>query len=349
MRDSAGCGKFLGSGDFDSPDLLWKEPMNPSLSPPVLELHMPTQSDISADLMFTPDTVATQDRADSKTEATLPVPSESTAGEHRESWSLDLVDPTDDVIRRTEATLDFIAEATIAANSVQPLDHYDLTIIVPVYNELQTLPKVLDRIDEVMPRSTEVIIVDDGSTDGTSQWLAGLAPRANRRIIRRRCNHGKGSAVRLAIRHSLGGVVAIQDADLEYDPATLLRVVWPILDGNADVVYGSRYLDGGSDPSWLHRFGNWMLTKLSNLMTGLRLTDMETCHKAFDGEMLRGISLKECRFGFEPEITAKIAARDVRVLEVPTHYDSRGYDEGKKIGWKDAVSALACMWTYRKG
>ncbi|WP_201767095.1 glycosyltransferase family 2 protein [Novipirellula maiorica] len=310
---------------------------------------MPTQSDISADLMFTPDTVATQDRADSKTEATLPVPSESTAGEHRESWSLDLVDPTDDVIRRTEATLDFIAEATIAANSVQPLDHYDLTIIVPVYNELQTLPKVLDRIDEVMPRSTEVIIVDDGSTDGTSQWLAGLAPRANRRIIRRRCNHGKGSAVRLAIRHSLGGVVAIQDADLEYDPATLLRVVWPILDGNADVVYGSRYLDGGSDPSWLHRFGNWMLTKLSNLMTGLRLTDMETCHKAFDGEMLRGISLKECRFGFEPEITAKIAARDVRVLEVPTHYDSRGYDEGKKIGWKDAVSALACMWTYRKG
>ncbi len=349
MRDLAGCGKFFGSGDFDSPDLLWKEPIDPSLSPPVPELRMPTESDTPADLMFSSQAVAIQDRASRKAPIVPSATTETAVEEHRESWSLDLVNPIDDVIRRTEETLDFIAEASIAANNVQPLDHYDLTIIVPVYNERETLPKVLERIDEVMPRSTEVIVVDDGSSDGTSQWLARLAPRANRTIIRRRRNHGKGSAVRLAIRHSRGGVVAIQDADLEYDPATLLRVVWPILDGNADVVYGSRYLDGCSDPSWLHRFGNWTLTKLSNLMTGLRLTDMETCHKAFEGEMLRGISLKECRFGFEPEITAKIAARDVRVLEVPTHYDSRGYDEGKKIGWKDAVSALACMWIYRKG
>ncbi|WP_442507081.1 glycosyltransferase family 2 protein [Novipirellula sp. SH528] len=310
---------------------------------------MPTESDNFADLMFTTNTVAIKDAAPRQSAIESRDPAESVPSGNRETWSLDLVDPIEEVIRRTEETLDFIAEAAIAANSVQPLDHYDLTIIVPVYNERETLPKVLDRIDEVMPRSTEIIIVDDGSSDGTSEWLSSLPPRANRTIIRRRCNHGKGSAVRLAIRHSQGGVVAIQDADLEYDPATLLRVVWPILDGNADVVYGSRYLDGSTDPSWVHRMGNWTLTMLSNLMTGLRLSDMETCHKAFDGEMLRGISLKETRFGFEPEITAKIAAKKVRVLEVPTSYDSRGYDEGKKIGWKDAVSALACMWIYRKG
>ncbi|TWU27105.1 Undecaprenyl-phosphate mannosyltransferase [Novipirellula galeiformis] len=271
------------------------------------------------------------------------------AADASDCWDIDLVDSTDEVIHRTEATLDFLAQASIAAAHAEPLDHYDLTIIVPVFNERETLGKVLERIDEVMPRSTEVIVVDDGSTDGTSEWLAGLAPRANRTVIRRRRNHGKGSAVRLAIRHSRGGVVAIQDADLEYDPAFLLRAIWPILDGNADVVYGSRYLGGSTDPSLVHRLGNWMLTTLSNQMTGLRLTDMETCHKAFDGEMLRSISLKECRFGFEPEITAKIAAKQIRLLEVPTNYDYRGYDEGKKIGWKDAVAALACMWIYRKG
>lgn len=248
-----------------------------------------------------------------------------------------------------DRTLDLIAEANGMTIGGQPLDQYDLTVVIPVYNERETLPSVLARIDEVMPPATQIIIVDDGSLDGTSEWLQSLPCRPGRVVLRRRRNHGKGSAVRLAIRHSVGRVVAIQDADLEYDPADLLRVVWPILEGEADVVYGSRYLDGTSDPSSLHRFGNWALTQMSNRLTGLRLTDMETCHKAFDGEMLRSITLRECRFGFEPEITAKIAAHHARVIEVPTGYQSRGYDEGKKIGWRDGVAALACMWKYRRG
>lgn len=255
----------------------------------------------------------------------------------------------DDVIQRIDETLDLIAEATSAAIGTTPIDHYDLSIIVPVYNERATLPQVLQRIDEVMPTATEIIVVDDGSTDGTSEWLAEQPPRDRLRIIRRRGNHGKGSAVRLAIRHSRGGVIAIQDADLEYDPADLLRVMWPILEGDADVVYGSRYLKKGADPSFMHRLGNRLLTLCSNRLTGLRLTDMETCHKAFQGSLLRSICLRESRFGFEPEITAKIARRGVRIMEVPTGYQSRGYLDGKKIGWRDAFAALACMWKYRQG
>ncbi len=260
--------------------------------------------------------------------------------------------PTDlpvDLIEKLDQTLDLIAEATNAAGSLREFDQYDLTIIVPVYNELSTLPAVLERIDEVMPPATQVIVVDDGSSDGTSEWLAQQPERPGRSILRRRRNHGKGSAVRMAIRHSSGRVVAIQDADLEYDPADLLRVIWPILEGDAEVVYGSRYLVNANDPSRWHRFGNWMLTKLSNTLTGLSLTDMETCHKAFDGEMLRSISLRERRFGFEPEITAKVAVRGIDVLEVPTGYECRGYDNGKKIGWRDAFAAIACLWKYRRG
>ncbi len=267
------------------------------------------------------------------------VPSETTP------WNLKRTDQV--VIERIDQTLEMIAEANSEAAGVTPVRRFDVTVIVPVYNERETLPKVLDRIAEVMPTATEVIVVDDGSNDGTSQWLAEQGVSANRRIIRRRTNHGKGSAVRLAIRHSRGRVVAIQDADLEYDPADLLRVIWPILEGKSKVVYGSRYLGNSSDPSMLHRWGNRALTTISNLLTGLRLSDMETCHKAFDGELLRSISLRECRFGFEPEITARMASRGVKIAEVPTGYSCRGYDEGKKIGWRDGVAAIACMWKYR--
>ncbi len=143
--------------------------------------------------------------------------------------------------------------------------------------------------------------------------------------------------------------MAIQDADLEYDPVDLLGAIDLVLAGQANVVYGSRYLQRSHDPSWLHCFGNWLLTRLSNALSGLRLTDMETCHKAFRGDLIRSIPLRECRFGFEPEITAKIASRDVEIKEVPTAYHCRGYDEGKKIGWRDGVAALACMWKYRHG
>ena len=255
---------------------------------------------------------------------------------------------TDEVIDRIDQTMDLIADATSAALGVRPIDHFDLTIIVPVYNERETIERVLARIDEVMPTACQVVIVDDGSTDGTCEWLLDLPKRQGRKVICRRTNHGKGSAVRLGIRHSLGSVVAIQDADLEYDPADLLRVIWPILDGDADVVYGSRYQDGTSDPSLVHRAGNFVLTQLSNALTGLRLTDMETCHKAFDGDLIRSIELRECRFGFEPEITAKIAATDAIILEVPTGYNCRSYKEGKKIGWRDGLAAIACIWKYRK-
>lgn len=255
----------------------------------------------------------------------------------------------EDVFDRIDRTLELIADATATAAGDLPIEHYAVSIIVPVYNERNTLPAVLDRIKQVMPTETEVIVVDDCSTDGTSEWLDSLPKRDSLQIFHRRANHGKGSAVRLAIKHSRGDVVAIQDADLEYDPADLLRTIWPILDGDADVVYGSRYLDECGDRSIIHRFGNGMLTLGSNVLTGLSLTDMETCHKAFDGELLRSIELKECRFGFEPEITAKIAKRTSMILEVPVGYESRGYDEGKKIGWRDAVAAFACIWKYRKG
>lgn len=252
------------------------------------------------------------------------------------------------VIDSIDKTLELLAEANALDHGVGSTDQIDITIIVPVFNERETLPRVLDRIDEVMPPATEVLIVDDGSTDGTSEWLDELPPRANRHVFRRRANHGKGSAVRMAIRHSQGKVIAIQDADLEYDPVDLLRVVWPILDDAADVVYGSRYLSGQQDPSWLHRLGNRVLTMSSNWMTGLRLTDMETCHKAFDGDLLRSIPLQQTRFGFEPEITAKVAARKARVLEVPTQYVARRPADGKKIGWRDGLAALGCIWKYRR-
>lgn len=252
-------------------------------------------------------------------------------------------------LERIDDALGLIAHATSIAAGTIEVDHFDVTVIVPVYNERETILQVIDRIEQVMPSTTEIILVDDGSTDGTAELLASLPSRRGRTVICRRANHGKGSAVRLAIRHSVGRVVAIQDADLEYDPADLLRVIWPILDGDAEVVYGSRYLGHSQDASIVHRAGNWMLTTLSNCITGLRLTDMETCHKAFDGDLIRSVELKECRFGFEPEITAKIARRDAIIMEVPTGYNSRGYDEGKKIGWRDAVAAIGCMWRYRKG
>ncbi|MEM9645564.1 MAG: glycosyltransferase family 2 protein [Planctomycetota bacterium] len=253
------------------------------------------------------------------------------------------------MLDRIDETLDLIAQATEVASGRAEVETFDISLIVPVFNERDSLPQVIDRILEVMPPATELILVDDASTDGTTDWLREMDARSNVRVLFRRRNHGKGSAVRLGIRHSLGRVVAIQDADLEYDPADLLRVIWPVLEGEADAVYGSRYLGDQNDDAWLHRMGNGALTMMSNCLTGLKLTDMETCHKAFRGDFLRSIPLRECRFGFEPEITAKIAARDAKVIEVPTRYQARGYDEGKKIGWRDALSALRCMWTYRNG
>lgn len=261
----------------------------------------------------------------------------------------ELLERPDAMLEKIDDTLGLIAEANSVASGQTPVKQYDISLVIPVYNERDCLPELMERVFEVMPPATEIIIVDDGSDDGTSHWLRNVKQRDSVRVIHRRRNHGKGSAVRLGIRHSQGRVVAIQDADLEYDPADLLRVIWPILEDRADAVYGSRYLDGNPQDGLIHRLGNRALTFLSNRVTGLKLSDMETCHKAFRGEFLRSIPLCETRFGFEPEITAKIAARDAKVLEVPTGYEARGYDEGKKIGWRDGFNALACMWRYRRG
>ena len=238
-------------------------------------------------------------------------------------------------------------EASAGALRQSERNVYPLSVIIPVYNERETLPKILERIDQVLPGDTETIVVDDASTDGTAQWLAEQPQRSNRSVHLRKRNHGKGSAVRLGIRHSRGRIVAIQDADTEYDPADLLGVIAPIESGEAQVVYGSRYLSGDADPSKFHRLGNWALTAISNCMTGQRLTDMETCHKAFVGDIVRGIRIQECRFGFEPEVTGKVAERGITISEVPTGYEYRSYAEGKKITWRDGVAALACMWRYR--
>ncbi len=255
--------------------------------------------------------------------------------------------PLRDLSASIDSSLDRLEHALDRTTQQTTQHPFELTVVVPVFNERTTLPRVLERIDESLPASTQTIIVDDASTDGTTEWLAELTPRQNRSVITRKRNHGKGSAVRLGIRHSGGRVVAIQDADLEYDPADLLRVIAPIMQGRYRVVYGSRYLAPHSDPSWFHRFGNQLLTATSNCLTGQRLTDMETCHKAFDGELIRSIPLRECRFGFEPEITGKVASRRIVIGEVPTGYRYRTYAEGKKISWKDGFAAIASMWRYR--
>lgn len=254
-----------------------------------------------------------------------------------------VVDPA----ARVESSLHALEVAVEADLNPACEQTFPLSIVIPAFNERNTLPDVLLRIEHALPIDTQTIIVDDASTDGTTEWLAALPPRRNRTILIRKRNHGKGSAVRLGIRHSRGRIVAIQDADLEYDPADLLDVIRPIQRGRDKAVYGSRYLAASEDPSWLHRMGNWALTAASNCMTGQKLTDMETCHKAFDGDLIRSIAIRECRFGFEPEITAKLAARDITISEVPTGYNYRSYAEGKKITWKDGVAAVACMYRYR--
>lgn len=254
-----------------------------------------------------------------------------------------------EVIERIDQTLDLIAEATSAAIGLYPVDHFDVSIIIPVFNQRHRLPLVLERIAQVMPVTTEAIVVDDGSTDGTSEWLAQLPPRNNLKIIQRRRHHGTGSAIRVGIRHSGGRVISIQDANLDSDPADLLRVIWPVIDGDAEVVYGSRYLAAHEEPSIVERISNWLLTSACNTVTGLGLTDMESCHRAFDGDLLRSISLQERGQGFDSEITAKIANRNARMIEVPTYCHTLGTPTSNKHSWRDRFHALQCLWNYRRG
>jgi glycosyltransferase involved in cell wall biosynthesis len=222
-----------------------------------------------------------------------------------------------------------------------------LSVVIPVFNEKDTIFRVLDRVREVdMPK--EIIVVDDCSTDGTREILQSLQASNDFKIILQPENRGKGAALRAGFSEVSGDIVVIQDADLEYDPAEYSNLIQPILEEKADVVYGSRFL-GGPHRVLLfwHSIGNRILTLLSNMMTDLNLTDMETCYKVFRADILKQITLRENRFGFEPEFTAKVGKMRYRVYEVPISYSGRDYSEGKKIGWKDGVAALYFIMKYR--
>jgi len=224
-----------------------------------------------------------------------------------------------------------------------------LSVVMPVYNERATLRYVVERVLSVAPMELELICVDDGSRDGSPEILAELqSEHAQLRVFQQPRNLGKGAALRRGIEEATGDFVIIQDADLEYDPHDYPALLDPLIQGKADVVYGSRFL--GSGPHrvlyFWHSVGNWLLTLLSNCLTNINLSDMETCYKAFRREVIQSIPIQEDRFGFEPEITVKIAKRHLRIYEVGISYWGRTYEEGKKIGWRDGVRALWCLLKY---
>jgi len=248
------------------------------------------------------------------------------------------------------------------------LDNPKISIVIPVYNEKGTIDEILRRVLDTEIRK-EVIIVDDCSTDGTRQILENMAARQangeafapaqdgndaielrDLRFFFQTPNQGKGAALRRGFAQATGEIVLVQDADLEYDPRDYAVLLEPLIEGRADVVYGSRFLGG---PQRVHYFwhyvANKLLTLLSDISTNLKLTDMETCYKVFRREVLKGIDIKSNRFGFEPEITAKIAKHRWRIYEVPISYAGRTYEEGKKITWKDGVQALWCIVRYKFG
>lgn len=237
-----------------------------------------------------------------------------------------------------------------------------LSVVMPVYNERGTLHEVVPRVlavpeeikrvdvkEKLEVLEIELICVDDGSTDGSREILGNLQARYPQiRVLQQPRNLGKGAALRRGIQESTGDFIIIQDADLEYDPSEYPLVLRPLVEGRADVVYGSRFL--GSGPHrvlyFWHSIGNSILTLISNALTNMNLTDMETCYKAFRREVLQSIPIEEDRFGFEPEITVKIAKRRLRVYEVGISYWGRTYEEGKKIGWRDGFRALYCLLKY---
>jgi len=223
-----------------------------------------------------------------------------------------------------------------------------ISIIIPCYNEASTIELIIEKILEIKDLNYEIIIIDDCSTDGTKEILKNkLSEKVNKQVFNEK-NFGKGYAIREGLKYTTGDIVIIQDADLEYTPKDYKRLIKPIIDGNADVVYGSRFI-GSSEKRVLyfwHTVGNKILTLLSNIFTNLNLTDMEVCYKVFKSEVIKNIKLKENRFGFEPEITAKISKKNLRIFEVGISYFGRKYIQGKKITWRDGFSAIRCILKY---
>ncbi|GAC1474907.1 MAG: glycosyltransferase family 2 protein [Isosphaeraceae bacterium] len=266
--------------------------------------------------------------------------------------------PVDDAGRR-EWLIHLLGEAVCRRMGIYRVpDDLVLSVVIPVYNERGTIHEILRQVREVAIRK-QIILVDDCSRDGTREILQRLqAEDPDLTVVFHDVNQGKGAALRTGFRHARGQIVIVQDADLEYDPGQYLQLIQPILEGKADVVYGSRFIgESHRVLHFWHSLANKFLTWLSNVFTNLNLTDMEVCYKVFRREVIQGIVLKSNRFGFEPEVTAKVArfqvppledrpSRRCRVYEIPVSYNGRDYREGKKIGWKDGVQALYCILRY---
>lgn len=255
------------------------------------------------------------------------------------------------MLERLDGCVDLVRDELAAYQSAHPITANPnttglLSVVIPVFNELNTIGRILTRV-AALPLKLELVIVDDFSTDGTREVLQRLVGLPHVQVILKEKNEGKGAALRTGFQHATGDYVVVQDADLEYDPRDIPELIQPLVRGEADVVYGSRFIgEELQDESWIHRAGNAVLTGASNLFSGLRLTDMETCYKAFNRDVIKDIEIEQDRFGIEPEITAKLARRGYRFVEVPISYDSRGYAEGKKIGVKDLINAIYCIGRY---
>ena len=223
-----------------------------------------------------------------------------------------------------------------------------LTIIIPCFNEVNTIRQIIDKIIEINNYEKEIIVIDDFSTDGSRQILSEIEKISISKLILNERNYGKGYCIKKGIEEATGDIVIIQDADLEYDPSDYKKLIEPIHKNQADVVYGSRFI--GSEEKrvlyYWHTLGNKFLTTLSNMFTNINLTDMECCYKAFKTEIIKKIDLKENRFGFEPEVTAKLAKKNIRMYEVGIKYFGRKYSDGKKITWKDGFAAIYCIIYY---